>query len=196
MKIGPQSDFPVWIIDESDELREDQANHSLYHGIYKLVLNHMVDLYLVPSVEQKLLTYDEIVAVNPIDMETVEGARAQSAWFANVAVTPHAELAGQDVVVPITGIPANAEDLAGEEVALLYVSPEDYEELNAEVSSILDSNDESSGLEDSLKARFNNRHNSPTINEIGHLKIGQLLKDRVLQSTIVDTQMLRSPLID
>lgn len=198
MKIGPNPNFPVQLVRASFEARmEKQENYSLYDGIYSLLLNHIVDLYFLPAVDERLLTHETVVLTNPTDIETVEGARAQIAMFANAVVTPHREFGGQDVVVPIADVPVGDTDNAGQSVTFLYVSPSEYEELYDELSGIVQiieaPYDPDAENQSDFEDRFNDRHNAPTIDEIEHLKIGQFIKSRVLTSKVVRTHMLRDP---
>lgn len=196
MKVGPIGNFAVRIVRESSEV-DDQPNVGLYDGIYFLVLNTIFSLYFVPSFEQTLLTYEAAVAIAPSDLKTVDAVRAQTAVFASAVVTPHAELSGRDTEVTMTDVPESDAAFGDRTVKLLYVSPEEYAELDAEISRILEIVETPSGGKErerfDLENRLNSRYEAPRIEEIAHLKIGEFVTNRLLNSTIVDTRMLRDP---
>ena len=196
MKISSDSNFPIQLMSESSERMREQENYALYEGIFWLELNHSTDVYLVPSVDRDLLDY-KVVETMPAELNTVEEARAHTALSADAVIAPHQELAGQDQAVPIANLPSGDQAHSSESVKVLYVSPEQYAELEREISGILSLLEAPADPETEHKyafeKRFKDRHDAPRIDEIGHLAIGRFIKTRLLHSTIVDTHMLRDP---
>ena len=200
MKIGPNPNFQVQLLRPHDVYHGDwidpPENSHLFSDIYGLVLNHTFKLFLVPAFGRDDLSW-RVLDTRPQDLGSVSDARAHTAMWANAVITPDATRAGEESVLPVLDVPDDETDLPGRTATLLYVSPEEYEQLDAELSGIQMAIDTEYDPETDDKFwfedQFAQRHDAPTIDAIGHLKIAELITTRLLTSRVVDARMLRDP---
>lgn len=90
MKVSPRADYPVRVVPEPEEMAEPLA--PLYQGIYRLVLNHVVDVVFVPDLSRLAPPWDP--AGLPAPVENPEQARLETVLSARYAVTPNQPRAG------------------------------------------------------------------------------------------------------
>lgn len=99
MKPRPRRDYPVEVVLQTDEVPESIARY--YEGIYRVVLNHTVDIAFVPDVSAVAPPWDgRQLPANLDDVSTVEQARIHMVLFNPYSVTPHPRLAGEVERVP------------------------------------------------------------------------------------------------
>ena len=95
MKISPKADYPIRVVPEADE-REGPAER-YFQGIYRVVLNQMVDVVFVPDVSAVAPPWDRRTMPASLDEVTApEQARLVTALLAAYAVTPNDARAGAE----------------------------------------------------------------------------------------------------
>ena len=95
MKVSPKADYPIRVVPESEE-REGPAER-YFQGIYRVVLNQMVDVVFVPDVSASAPPWDRAAMPASLDeVTTPEQARLVTALLAAYAVTPNDSLAGTE----------------------------------------------------------------------------------------------------
>lgn len=104
MKVSARNDYPVRVIPEPEE-REGPEAH-FFEGIFRLVLNHTVDVVFVPGVGSLAPPWDDrrLPAAGE-ELESPEQARLLTALFTPYVVTPNNALAGGEMSfeMPIDG---------------------------------------------------------------------------------------------
>jgi hypothetical protein len=95
VKVSPKADYPIRVVPESEE-REGPAER-YFQGIYRVVLNQMVDVVFVPDVRALAPPWDRGAMPAGLDeVTTPERARLVTALLAVYAVTPNDALAGTE----------------------------------------------------------------------------------------------------
>jgi len=95
VKVSPKADYPIRVVPESEE-REGPAER-YFQGIYRVVLNQMVDVVFVPDVSASAPPWDRAAMPASLDeVTTPEQARLVTALPAAYAVTPNDPLAGTE----------------------------------------------------------------------------------------------------
>jgi hypothetical protein len=108
MKISPHADYPVRVIEQAWEEEPDRAY--LYHGVFTMTLNHVVDIAFVPDVSATAPPWDgRQLPASTDEIAAVAQARIAAAMLPRYAVTPNEARAGdvERAQWPATGGDAN-----------------------------------------------------------------------------------------
>ena len=177
MKVGPSSKFGVNLYRYS-EADDEWSRSEFLTGAFEVRLQYSMSFQLVPDIDPAELTYaDQSTA--PGDATTRAHALAALAASSATIVTSSTSRAGEDAVFMPRDVPEgiDREDplVQPGPIAVLFVSPEQFDKISAEIDNALteadnyyhgDDDDLPDDEEEPLGVRFNSRTNAPTIDEI------------------------------
>lgn len=170
MKAGHPHDFRVHV--QPEVLEHDSSVASHFNGIFQVILNHLLSVYVVPPFER-----EPWPPALPGDIDIVHSlneARRLIVSMARYVVTADDARVGTEEVVPQAPLSSGGPQ---EHAVVFYVSRRELDSLLEEL--------------DALSERHFGIHDTVPISEIASSRIGQLLLSRLLTSRNLSSNQLR-----
>ena len=164
MKPSPQHDFPVGIVNASDEKPDSKA---MYAGIYSARLNHSVYVDFVPEFERA--PWPPRLPDNVDDVKSIDTARRIAVAGSFYVVTP--DEARKDSIETFPDPQADEDPILrgeGRLISVFYVGVAEFEELSGELQAL---SDKMSGIYDSVP-----------VSELNGTALGRVLLERIVPS--------------
>jgi hypothetical protein len=142
MKLGFRRDFAVQVRhEEGDQPVKSEA--VFYRGIFSLTLNQVITILFIPSFPRTAETWPPTILPGVDEVQSETEARLYITDSADYVVTPDANRAGQQEVIPIPAVPPEqlaemglAFEIGARQVVVFYVTPSQFARFHGELPVI------------------------------------------------------------
>jgi hypothetical protein len=142
MKLGFKRDFAVQVRHQVDDEEEEWGAH-FHQGIFSLTLNQLITILFIPSFPRTAETWPPTILPGVDQVQSETEARLYITESADYVVTPDANRAGQQEVIPIpAATPEQVAEiglgfyLGARQVVVFYVTPDQEARFHGELPVI------------------------------------------------------------